>query len=128
MKRVKWFFLCLLMLILILVLSNKSLYQEGNPVPLIIGILQLELSDETLVHLNYKEKVSYLIKKDTLNSEFNLVSQSLDRYIELKTAQGWMFKETIGSGLIFEYEDRLITIETKMYSKHYMIINEAIDD
>jgi len=81
MKRVKWFFLWLLMLVLILVLSNKSLYQEGNPVPLIIGILELELSDDTLVHLSYKEKVSCLIKKDTLNSEFNLVSQSLDRYI-----------------------------------------------
>lgn len=128
MKRVKWFFLCLLMMVLILVSSNKSLYQEGNPVPLIIGILQLELSDETLVHLNYKEKVSYLIKKDTLDSEFNLVSQSLDRYIELKISQGWIFKEAIGSGLIFEYEDHFITIETKMYSKHYMIINEATDD
>jgi len=116
------------MIVLILVLSNKSLYQEGNPVPLIIGILKLEFSDETLVPLNYKEKVSYLIKKDTLNSEFNLVSQSLDRYVELKLSQGWLFKEAIGSGLIFEHEDHLITIETKMFSKHYMIINEAIDD
>lgn len=124
MKRVKCFFISLFFVILILVLTNRSLYQEGNPLPLIIGIVQLELSDDTLVRINYDDKISYIIKKDTSESEFNLISQSLDEYIELKVSQGWLYKENIGSGLIFEYEGRLLTTETKMYSKYYMIINE----
>lgn len=124
MKRVKCFFISLFFVILILVLTNRSLYQEGNPLALIIGIVQLELSDDTLVRINYDDKISYIIKKDTSESEFNLISQSLDEYIELKVSQGWLYKENIGSGLIFEYEGRLLTTETKMYSKYYMIINE----
>ncbi|MBI9010697.1 MAG: hypothetical protein JEZ08_00590 [Clostridiales bacterium] len=127
MKRVKWFFYSLLVVVLLLVLTNRSFYQEGNPLPLIIGIVQLELSDDKMVRLDYDDKISYIIKKDTFDSEFNLISQSLDEYIKLKVSQGWVFNETIGSGLIFESEGCLMTTETKMYSKYYMIINEPVE-
>lgn len=124
MKRVKWFLISLFIVVLILVLTNRSLYQEGNPLPLIIGIVQLELSDDTMVLLNYDDKIRYIIKKDTSDYAFNLINRSLDEYIELKVSHGWLYKENIGSGLIFEYEGRLMTTETKMYSKYYIIINE----
>lgn len=37
--------------------------------------------------------------------------------------KGWDFKEKLGSGLVFEKAEKTFVVETRQYSKHYILWN-----
>jgi len=93
---------------------GSALTQEGNPIPYLISISQYELSN------NGYEKVL-----ETTN-EIRYISEYKKKYpfgmaIEFMKNKGWEFKDQMGSGLIFEKNNKDITIGTRKYSKHYYI-------
>lgn len=93
---------------------GSALTQEGNPISYLISIAKYELSN------NGYEKVL-----ETTNS-IRYVSEYEKKYplgmaIEFMKRVGWDFKEQMGSGLVFEKNNEIITISTRQYSKHYFI-------
>lgn len=93
---------------------GSALTQEGNPIPYLISIIKLELSN------NGYEKVLETEYGNRFVSEFNK-DYPLGMAIEFMKGYGWNFKEQIGSGLVFEKEHEVITISTRQYSRYYYI-------
>lgn len=112
----------LFVVMLVLVLSfgfialrfGSALTQEGNPIPYLISIARLELLN------NGYEKIL-----DTENGN-RYLSESKERFPyviakEFMKSKGWDFKEQLGAGLVFEKDEKVITIGTRQYSNHYYI-------
>lgn len=93
---------------------GSALTQEGNPIPYLIAIAKYELSN------NGYEKVLETSKEIRYISSFE-TKYPLGMAIEFMKNKGWKFKEQMGSGLIFEKDNEVLTISTRQYSTHYFI-------
>jgi hypothetical protein len=93
---------------------GSALTQEGNPIPYLIAISKYEFSNNGYEEvLKKSDKIRYVSKFEEKNP--------LGMTKEFMKDKGWEFKEQMGSGLIFEKNDEIITIETRQYTKHYSI-------
>ncbi|PLS17480.1 hypothetical protein CVD28_13110 [Bacillus sp. M6-12] len=93
---------------------GSALTQEGNPAPILTSIMKLELFN------NGYEKIS-----DSHNM-VTYVSEKKGKYAFRFTKKfmkdhGWSFKEQIGSGLLFVKNKKVVTIETRQYTKNYYL-------
>ena len=113
MKILLLFFL--LILTLFFFNTIKTAFQEGNPVKIITPILKLNFSDNEIVEIFDTSLGSKYISK------FKNGSTPITNF--MKKNGGWVFKEQVGSGYVFEYDKKTITIESKMYSKKYIVWN-----
>lgn len=93
---------------------GSALTQEGNPIPYLIAITKYELSNSEY------EKVLETSSGIRYVSEYE-IKYPLGMAKEFMKKEGWKFKEQLGSGLVFEKDKEVITIETRQYSKHYFI-------
>ncbi|HHW36264.1 MAG TPA: hypothetical protein GXX18_03080 [Bacillales bacterium] len=93
---------------------GSALTQEGNPIPYLTAIIKYELSN------NGYERVLETSNEIRYVSEFE-VKHPLGMAKEFMKRRGWEFKEQVGSGLVFERNKEVITIETRQYSKRYFI-------
>ncbi len=98
-----------ILLALILIIQKNVIFQEGNPIPVVIGILKLELTSNDLVEISENK---YIVKND------------LKEYIKLKENQGYEYVEQLGSGYVFVKEEKSYISQTKQYTRRYRIIND----
>ena len=54
------------------------------------------------------------VSENTGKSGYNVIK-------ELMKEKGWDFKEQMGSGLVFEKDEDTFVVETRQYSKHYIL-------
>lgn len=114
-KKIKIVFLIIFVILLILLFYffKSIIFQEGNPVPLMKGIIELNFSNQEFVKLNIDGN-KYLSKSKNGN-EF-LINKLKDN--------GYKFIEQMGSGYFF-INDNLDTliINRKHYSRFYFVWN-----
>ncbi len=115
MKQIKMAFIIVILFVGLISLSyGNVIFQEGNPLPILISIIKLELSNQTFQQVSEtNNKVTYISKNRT-DSRNSIVK---NRMKEL----GWNFREQMGAALIFEKEEVTKIVETRLYSKYYFL-------
>ncbi|MCM3677412.1 hypothetical protein M3699_27505 [Peribacillus simplex] len=110
------FLFFILIIGLILLRFGSALFQEGNPTPILTSIMNLEL-----------EKSDYeLFSETNIHNKYVSDNTGIYRYDVIKgfmKEKGWDFKEQMGSGLVFKKDEQTIVVETRQYSKHYILWN-----
>jgi hypothetical protein len=94
---------------LILLININAIFQEGNPLPVFKGILQLNDS-KTFVKIK-DNPVTYITKTNNVD---DLVS-----YIE--ESDNVRYKEQMGSGHIFEDGNKIVILDSRQYSRHWQV-------
>jgi hypothetical protein len=99
-----------------LVISSfgSVIFQERNPIPLIISAMKLHFSDSEFELLSKTEKRSRYLSESSGNSSYIVVK----KYMKLK---GWKFQEQMGEGLIFTKNGEDAVVEVQQYSSQYFI-------
>ncbi|WP_336882838.1 hypothetical protein [Priestia koreensis] len=101
-----------LVLIVFFIFFGRQLFQEGNPLPYLIGMVKIEAGDHSVVQVKNKP-MSYLMKgKDYFT------------FIEEMKKEGWTFNQQMGSSFLFEKKERGIAFLSKTYSGKYVIMEQ----
>lgn len=104
----------LIVLLVILLFGFIRIYplllQEGNPLPILKGIIELSFSSSDIVKIS-DEPQRYITNIDKGNSPT----------IELMEKKGWKFYEQAGSGYIFSKDDNRKIISSVQYTRKYII-------
>lgn len=101
----------LIVILLGIWVERKIIFQEGNPVPIMLAILNLHLTGSNL------EKIAADPPK--------YISRSTDGnkpYIAFMEQNGWKFVEQLGAGLVFAKNGEKLVSTSRMYSRWYMVI------
>lgn len=93
---------------------GSALFQEGNPLPLMVSILKLKFTDKDHVEFAKTEKQSRYISINKGNNHYKIVK-------DFMKSNGWLFKEQMGSGLIFIKDEKEAIVLTRQYSRHFVI-------
>jgi hypothetical protein len=101
----------LVLLVAILLFYRKPLFQEGNPLPVLSGIIKLNLFSENIVKITEDESKYITKNKNGMHS-----------IIQFMEEKGYKLADQMGSGYIFEKEDKsTMTITHRYYSTFYDI-------
>ena len=95
---------------------GSALFQEGNLSPILAAIMRLEFGGGSGME-SFAESdrgVRYVMKSG--DPRYGPVKD----YMKVK---GWGFKEQMGSGLIFMKKDQTLIVETRQYSRHYILVD-----
>jgi hypothetical protein len=93
---------------------GTALTQEGNPVPILLSISKLEFTNSDYEQFAESDQELRLISEN--NDEFRY-----DVIKEFMRMKGWEYKEQMGSGLVFEKDKKTLVVETRQFSKHYIL-------
>jgi hypothetical protein len=99
----------LLLVLVVAVLNIKILYlfQEGNPFPVLWGIIKLELTDANIVPIAEDK----LIQKEGPETP-------LTDYL---SEQGWAFKDRLGAGIFYAKDNANLYVEARMFTRYYVV-------
>jgi hypothetical protein len=95
---------------------GSALSQEGNPIPILISISKIELSNSDYEWFSKTDKSNRYISENTGESRFDVIKDIMNK-------NGWDFKEQMGAGLVFDKGGQNIVVETRQYSRHYLLWN-----
>ena len=93
---------------------GSALSQEGNPLPILSSILDLELSDSEYEQFAESETQNRYVSANSGENRYQVITEFLND-------KGWDFDEQLGSGFVFKKGDESLVIESKLYSKHYFL-------
>ncbi|KGX88558.1 hypothetical protein [Pontibacillus litoralis] len=125
-KILRWFLIFAFVFSLVIgafaVKFSDTLFQEGNPLPIIKGIIQLQLEDVTYVPIN-KENTRFIAvhKADSETEE----EDSFPEAILYMGNKGWAFDKQKGNELHFTKENKTTIVKTVMYTSDYYIFDVA---
>ena len=112
----KPFLRILLLVVLIFVLSlflySPIIFQEGNPWLQIKGIARLTLGKNEIVKISDQEN-KYMTKSEG----------GREVIINFILQKGYIFKEQLGSGFVFERQGKSIVVVHRQYSRFYSLWN-----
>jgi len=100
----------LIIMIVVFITIYPILFQEGNPLPIIKGIMALSFSNSDIVKIS-DEPQRYITKTAKGNTPI----------IELMDKEGWKLDDQAGSGYIFSKDGNILTISSVQYTKKYRI-------
>lgn len=101
----------IILLILFGFLERQVIFQEGNPIPVVVGIFKLSVKGQTLAQIS-EEPEKYLIKN----------KDGYGAYIEYMEAKGWKYVEQMGAGLVFEKDKERHISVSRMLTRYYIVI------
>ncbi len=107
-------FLILILLCIVIFLNRNIIFQEGNPTPIVKGIINL--NSNSYVKIN-DDPIIYLTKSSNKNDLFE--------YIEKEN--NVIFKEQMGAGYMFESVDKTVILTARQYSKYYQVWKMSIN-
>ena len=90
---------------------GNVLFQEGNPIPLIKSIVELELNEDKFVRFS-DDPISY-ISKSKIDRENTI--------IEYMNEKDWTYKEQMGSSYFFTRGEEEISVPTRQFTRYYFI-------
>lgn len=119
MGRIRKYILPFLIMMIIgtgLIISafGPVIFQEGNPVPLLVSAVKLQFGDSKYVQFAKTEKRSRYLSESTEDDRYEVIK-------DFMTAKGWKYQEQMGSGLIFTKNGEDAVVEVRQYSRHYFI-------
>ncbi|WP_042456947.1 hypothetical protein [Neobacillus dielmonensis] len=94
--------------------SSKSIFQEGNPIPMLVSTVKLQFSNSDYVLVEKSEKRRKYLSENRNNQDYKTVK-------EYMKTNGWDYKEQMGSGLIFTKNGEDAVVEVRQYSQHFFI-------
>ncbi|MDK2820808.1 MAG: hypothetical protein PWP31_773 [Clostridia bacterium] len=109
-RRKKTVILVLIVLALVVAIFNIKilyLFQEGNPFPVLWGIIKLEFTDANIVPFA-KDK---LIQKD--GPETPLTDYLAER--------GYTFKDRLGAGIFYTKDNNDLLVKARMLTRYYVV-------
>lgn len=95
-----------------LFLYSPIIFQEGNPWPQIKGIARLTLDKNEIVKISDQEN-KYMTKSEG----------GREVIINFMLQKGYIFKEQLGSGFVFERQGKSIVVVHRQYSRIYSLWN-----
>lgn len=110
MSKKIFFIMFLSILIIRILIIYPILFQEGNPIPIIKGIISLSFGSSDIVKIS--DEPQRYITKTTKDST---------PIIELMDNEGWKFDDQAGSGYIFSKGDNIIIVSSVQYTGKYRI-------
>ena len=93
------------------------LFQEGNPLPILKGIVELSIRGDDIVKIS-DEPQRYISKTDREDSPM----------IKLMEEESWEFYDQMGSGYVFEKDEDRKIVSSVQYTKKYIIWEVPNDD
>ncbi len=106
----KYFMLIAVFVLIIFTFINKDvIFQEGNPLPIFKGIIQLNNSNN-YVKIN-NNPITYITKSDSKDELFGFIEKE----------NNVKFKEQFGSAYLFEGKGKSIIMTSKQYTKFYKV-------
>lgn len=113
MKRVTAIALIAISVVILLFSEFNLLYkQEGPPLPVISAAARLLLSNSNIEIVSASPE-KYLVR----------TTDGIDPVLSLMESRGWRYHEQIGAGIVFEKNGELTTLNSRRYSKYFMIIS-----
>lgn len=88
---------------------GNVLFQEGNPIPLIKPIVELELNKAEYAQFS-DDPISYISKSD----RENIIKEYMNE-------KDWTYKEQMGSSYFFIKNGEEISVPTSQFTRHYFI-------
>ena len=95
------------------IIEKDVIFQEGNPVKMIVGISKLHINGEPIIKISSQPDKYIVRNKDG----FKL-------FIEMKEKEGWKFVDQLGSGLVLEKNGIRDTFIDRMFTRFYRVIKE----
>ena len=93
---------------------GSAIYQEGNPLPILVSAIKLQFSESNYSLFSKTEKRSRYLSEKKGNDGYLVVE-------EFMKSKGWSFQEKMGSGLIFTKNGEDAVVEVRQYSRYYFI-------
>ncbi|XEC94057.1 hypothetical protein AB6A23_22365 [Paenibacillus tarimensis] len=93
---------------------GNALSQEGNPVPILISISKLEFTNSDYEQFSESDKEIRFVSENNGQFRYNVVKEFMKK-------KGWDYKDQMGSGLIFEKDKQALIVETRQFSRHYIL-------
>ncbi|WP_110112205.1 hypothetical protein [Bacillus sp. CGMCC 1.16541] len=90
-------------------LFGKLVFQEGNPVPVVIGLIQLANGNG----------VAQIDKKP---EKYIVAANDYMTFIEHKEKNGWAFHQQIGETFIFKKDDQERVFSSHMFTENYTVM------
>lgn len=109
---IKKIILILLLVILVFgfIMIYPVLFQEGNPLPILKGIIELSFTNSYIIKISDEPQI-YITKTNKGNSPI----------IELMEKEGWKFGNQAGSGYLFSKGGNKKVISSVQYTSKYII-------
>lgn len=105
-------FIGLLIISLFFVFTYKNvIFQEGNPIPIFKGILELSASSNDFIPISTSGGDKFVTRSSTNH-------QALLSYAQ---TQGWTYIDQLGAGIMFETYTKAITVISRMYTRNFVI-------
>lgn len=104
----------ILILVLFTILYAPVIFQEGNPLPLLQGIVKLQLSEEKIIPVSNSSVTTpavYITK----------TKGGVDALLQYMKDEGWTMAEQLGSGYVFKKHENTITVISRQYSRFYQL-------
>ncbi len=95
----------------LLVLSGGVFVQEGNPLPVLWGILRLEFSRGDVVRISPQWDGMLMIR----------AGQGLSPLTEHLGDHGWQLEEQLGSMAFYAAGDNRLSVHLRMFTRWYVI-------
>lgn len=117
-KKSRIILIGIIIISLLLVLTYKNaILQEGNPLPVFKGILELYATSNDLVSIS--------VTRDKFIAKSGTSHQALLSYAQ---KQGWTYIDQLGAGIMFETYTKAITVTSRMYSRFFVVYTVTVRD
>lgn len=102
-------FAVLVLITAVIAIFGGILFQEGNPIPVLRAVYNLEWSEYRIVPL--------------AGSEIKLLqkSGSEEPLTEYLADYGWLFRERLGAALFYDQNEETLFAEARMLTRRYVI-------
>ena len=107
MRNSYYVIIIIILLVLVVIARGPVLFQEGNPLPIITGIIRLQFTDQSMVKVSENK----LMQK---SGEENI----LDNYL---SERGWVFRDGLGAGIFYSRNGEDIFIHSRMFTRRYIV-------
>lgn len=116
----------MLIFLVFIIIFSDIIFQEGNPIPVISGILKLQKNDIFVVQIS-ENPIKYIIKNDKKDSKkYPLLMPGTrhEMYINNKIEQGWKVEATHGSSFVLSKDNITLNAILRMLTQNYIVIEE----
>jgi hypothetical protein len=92
---------------------RNVIFQEGNPLPIFVGICKLHMQGEDIVQISDKPQKRYVMRSSMIGG----------KYLEdILSKQGWTKVEQWGALSSFKKGNKEIGVTSRMYTGMYIIL------
>ncbi|HHY21022.1 MAG TPA: hypothetical protein GX525_03880 [Bacilli bacterium] len=111
MKRTLGLFFAIIILFVAfaLVVNKDMIFQEGNPLPIVKGMLSLD------------DKTTYVKIKENPPTYLTKTNQKDDLFAFIEETNEVSFMEQLGSGYFFEGDGKVAILTSRQYSGSYQV-------